>query len=74
MVRQRTKLPKDQAVEPEGVRPSATGDDDVEGHGFPVTAPPSPVIGRGTGHGGELTPAADDADDADDLKANLRGR
>jgi hypothetical protein len=70
MVRQRMKLPKDQAVEPEDVRPSATGtgDDDVEGHGFPVTAPPSPVIGRGTGHGGEATPTEDDATD---VKGNL---
>ena len=63
MARQSMKLPKDQALEPADVPPSATGDDDVEGHGFPVTAPPSPVIGRGTGHGGEAIPTEDDTDD-----------
>ncbi len=70
MVRQRMKLPKDQALEPADVGPSATGtEDDVEGHGFPVTAPPNPVIGRGTGHGGEATPTEEDATD---VKGNLR--
>jgi hypothetical protein len=70
MVRQRTKLPKDQAFEPADVRPSASGtDDDVEGHGFPVTAPPNPVMGRGTGHGGEAVPTEHDTDD---VEGNLR--
>ncbi|HSL76896.1 MAG TPA: hypothetical protein VK867_08125 [Candidatus Limnocylindrales bacterium] len=59
----RIKLPKDSLVEPEESRgPEGFIDEgDVEGHGIPVTAPPS--LGQQLpGHGGELTPT--DADEA----------
>ena len=59
------KLPKDSLVEPEELR--QTRDDfidegDVEGHGLPVTAPPS-IGQRLPGHGGELTPTDVDNDE-----------
>ncbi len=63
MVRRAMRLPKDQIVEPEDrTHPTGTADDDVEGHGFPVTAPPSLASRRGSGHGGEATPTVDDED------------
>jgi hypothetical protein len=59
----RIKLPKDSLVEPEESRgPEGFIDEgDVEGHGIPVTAPPS--LGQQLpGHGGELTPTDADED------------
>ena len=55
-------LPKDSLVEPEqGPAPDGFIDEgDVEGHGLPITAPPS-LGQRLPGHGGELTPT--DAED-----------
>ncbi|HET9755480.1 MAG TPA: hypothetical protein VFP66_03175 [Candidatus Limnocylindrales bacterium] len=57
------KLPKDPLVEPEKRDPSEGFIDeaDVEGHGLPVTAPPS-LGQQGPGHGGELTPTDKDED------------
>ena len=49
------KLPKDSLVEPEqgrDPRPWFIDEGDVEGHGLPVTAPPS-LGQQGPGHGGE---------------------
>ena len=62
----RIKLPKDSLIEPEESRgPEGFIDEgDVEGHGIPVTAPPS--LGQQfPGHGGELTPTDADEDHAE---------
>ncbi len=61
-------LPKDSLVEPEeqGQRPDSFIDEgDVEGHGLPVTAPPS-IGQRLPGHGGELTPTDVESDEEAD--------
>ncbi|HET8786323.1 MAG TPA: hypothetical protein VFM38_11860 [Candidatus Limnocylindrales bacterium] len=61
------RLPKDSLVEPEEERQAPDGfidEGDVEGHGLPVTAPPSHGQ-KLPGHGGELTPTDVDTDDAD---------
>ena len=60
------KLPKDSLVEPEeGQGPDHFIDEgDVEGHGLPVTAPPS-IGQRLPGHGGELAPTDVDRDEED---------
>lgn len=66
MVRRAMRLPKDQIVEPEdrtGI--GGTTDDDVEGHGMPLTAPPALVYRPGSGHGGEATPSAEDETDVE---------
>ena len=58
-------LPKDSLVEPEEGQQGPEGfidEGDVEGHGLPVTAPPS-IGQRLPGHGGELTPTDADSDD-----------
>jgi hypothetical protein len=61
------RLPKDSLVEPEQGRQepdSFIDEGDVEGHGLPVTAPPS--LGQKLpGHGGEVTPTDVDMDDAE---------
>lgn len=61
------RLPKDSLVEPEQGRQDHDGfidEGDVEGHGLPVTAPPS--LGQKLpGHGGELAPTDGDTDDAE---------
>lgn len=52
------KLPKDSLVEPEEGQQGPEGfidEGDVEGHGLPLTAPPS-IGQRLPGHGGELAP------------------
>ena len=61
MTRRTMRLPKDQILEPEDrTNADGTGNDDVEGHGMPLTPPPS-VTMRGTpGHGGEAIPTQDD--------------
>lgn len=53
-------LPKDSLVEPEKREPFID-EGDVEGHGMPVTAPPS-LGQQGPRHGGELTPTDEDED------------
>ncbi len=61
------KLPKEGLIEPEEGTRGGDGfidENDVEGHGLPVTAPPS--IGQhGPGHGGEVTPTDSDEETAD---------
>ena len=62
MDKKHMKFPKEGLVEPEEVR--ITGDD-VEGHGLPLTAPPSLGPQRGPGHGGEVTPESEDDNDVE---------
>lgn len=51
------KRPPEGLVEPEEARARAIPDtEDVEGHGLPITAPPS----IGLGHGGEIVATDDD--------------
>jgi hypothetical protein len=71
MTRRSMKLPKDRIMEPED-RTGATGTpgDDVEGHGMPLTAPPSLGHRSPGGHGGEATPSADDKDDLEGHRAS----
>jgi hypothetical protein len=58
------KLPKESLVEPEQRSPEDRFIDeaDVEGHGLPITAPPS-LGSHGPGHGGELTPTDEGDED-----------
>jgi hypothetical protein len=59
------RLPKDQLQDPEDrTGAGAPSDDDVEGHGMPLTPPPN-LDRRGPGHGGEITSPADDDDDVE---------
>jgi hypothetical protein len=69
------KLPKE-ALEPDGVRNDQKNDasfvdsGDVEGHGLPLTPPPSFGPQRTPGHGGENIPSpVDDEDDVEGHKA-----
>lgn len=65
------KLPKEGLVEPEERARSydgSTSPDDVEGHGLPLTPPPSFGSHRSPGHGGEATPMPDDGDDVEGHK------
>jgi hypothetical protein len=65
MAKTKFSLPKDGVVEPEGAR--LIDDTDVEGHGLPITAPPS--LGKRTpGHGGENIPMP--MDDGDDVEGH----
>jgi hypothetical protein len=62
------RLPKENAVEPEGVSARLIDDNDVEGHGLPTTAPPSAMPHRSPGHGGENIPTpVDDEDGPENL-------
>jgi len=45
-----------------------TDTEDVEGHGLPLTAPPSGIVPHGPGHGGEAIPN----DDEDDVEGHAR--
>jgi hypothetical protein len=66
MARRSMRLPKDQLTEPEDrTGTSGTSDDDVQGHGMPLTAPPSLGHRSPGSHGGEATPSSDDRDDAE---------
>jgi len=66
MTRRSMRLPKDGLVAPEDrTGTGATSDDDVEGHGMPLTAPPSLGHRSPGGHGGEATPSADDEGDVE---------
>lgn len=60
MTNKRTRSPKEGLVEPEeGMGPGEQfldTSDDVQGHGFPNTAPPAGFAKKGVGHGGELQP------------------
>jgi hypothetical protein len=57
------KLPKDSLVEPEQGE-GFIDEGDVEGHGLPITAPPS-LGQQGPGHGGELIPTDVDEETKD---------
>ena len=61
------KLPKEGLVEPEG-RSSGIEGDDVEGHGLPLTPPPSFGPRRSPGHGGENIPTP--VDDEHDVQGH----
>ena len=59
-------------MEPDGGVPGTPGDgEDVEGHGLPITAPPS-LGQRGPGHGGENIPSP--GDDGVDVEGHLSHR
>jgi hypothetical protein len=60
------KLPKEGLVEPEEAR--FIDDGDVEGHGLPLTRPPSFGGLRSPGHGGEAVPSP--IDDEDDVEGH----
>jgi hypothetical protein len=63
MTTKRTRLPKEGLADP---RERAPGEgfidltNDVQGHGFPLPAPPADSLNHGTGHGGEALPTGDD--------------
>jgi hypothetical protein len=61
MAKTKFNLPKDGAVEPEGARISA--EDDVEGHGLPITVPS--LGSKVPGHGGENIPMPIEDDDVE---------
>lgn len=62
MTNKRIRLPREGVTQPEGEPKGDTfiGDDDVTGHGFPVTAPPTDFSKRGPSSGGENVPTGDD--------------
>jgi hypothetical protein len=67
------KLPKEALVEPDGRARGGEeliGSDDVEGHGLPLTPPPSFGPSRTPGHGGENIPTP--IDDEDDVEGHKR--
>lgn len=62
MKNKRIQLPKEGLIAPEEVGPGEhflDVSDDVQGHGFPLPAPPD--FARTTGHGGELEPGDSEA-------------
>lgn len=59
------RRPNDGLVEPEDRTPLGIEGDDVEGHGLPLTAPPSLTSRRGLGHGGENIPSPVDDEDVE---------
>lgn len=65
MTNKRIRLPREGLVWPEDrlrAQDFIDGTTDVEGHGLPITAPPS--FGRLTrGHGGEAIPTPEDRED-----------
>lgn len=69
MAKQRYQLPKEGLTDPEGRARSAV-EDDVEGHGIPLTPPPSLIGGSRPGHGGENIPTpVEDEDDVEGHRA-----
>jgi hypothetical protein len=73
MTTKKMRLPKDSArgPEPDGIRNDGRDDarfvdgKDVEGHGLPLTPPPS-FGSKGPGHGGENIPSPADDDETTD--------
>jgi hypothetical protein len=64
MTNKRIRLPREGVTRPEG-EPKGDGfigDDDVTGHGFPVTAPPTDFSKRSPSSGGEIVPTDDDVE------------
>lgn len=63
MADKRIQLPKEGLLEPRQRTPGEQFIDignDVQGHGFPLPAPPADFLKRGPGHGGEALPTGDD--------------
>ena len=63
MTNKRTRLPKEGLVDLRQPTPGEQFIDvgnDVQGHAFPLPAPPADFLKRGSGHGGEALPAGDD--------------
>ena len=63
MANKRIQLPREGLVDPRHPRPGEQFIDvsnDVEGHGFPLPAPPADFMNRGSGHGGEALPSGED--------------
>ena len=68
MSTKKMRLPKDAAVQqPDEVAPGLIDTNDVEGHGLPVTPPPS-FGTKVPGHGGENIPSPVDDDDVEGHK------
>jgi hypothetical protein len=68
MTNKRIQLPKEGLVDPRQRTPGEHFVDvgnDVEGHGFPLPAPPADFMKRGSGHGGEALPTGDDEETTD---------
>lgn len=63
------RLPKEGLVTPEDAPAGFIDETDVEGHGLPLTPPPSFGANRTPGHGGEI---AAPIDDEDDVEGHLR--
>ena len=60
MTNKRIRLPKEGLIEPQQGKGPAEQfldvSDDVQGHGFPLPAPPADFTKTTAGHGGELEP------------------
>jgi hypothetical protein len=68
MTNKRIQLPREGLVDPRQRTPGEQFIDvsnDVQGHGFPLPAPPADFLKRGSGHGGEALPAGDDEETTD---------
>jgi hypothetical protein len=66
MTNKRLQLPKEGLVDPRQRTPGEQFidiGDDVQGHGFPLPAPPADFVKRGPGHGGEALPTDDEDND-----------
>jgi hypothetical protein len=65
MTNKRIRLPKEGLVDPRQRQPGEQFidvSDDVQGHGFPMPAPPADFTRKGAGHGGEALPTGDEGD------------
>lgn len=60
------RLPRDSALEPDELRSLFIDNEDVEGHGLPITVPSLGT--RVPGHGGENIPSPVDDDDVEGHK------
>lgn len=72
MAKQRYQLPKEGLTDPEVRVGDGVVEDDVEGHGIPLTAPPSYIGGSRPGHGGENIPTP--VEDEDDVEGHIARR
>jgi hypothetical protein len=62
MADKRIKLPREGLIDPRQRTPGEQFidiNDDVQGHGLPLPAPPASFLKRGPGHGGEALPTED---------------
>jgi hypothetical protein len=64
MTNKRIRLPREGVTEPDSQPkgPEYIGDDDVTGHGFPTTAPPTDFSKRSPSSGGDAVPTDEDVD------------